>query len=118
MLFAPPNRAAPSPKVRMSGFTWLPWRRPPPIDEALWRDALAACPLAQRLAADDIQHLRVLAARFLQRTRFHPIDMELDGKQRLLIAMLACLPVLRLGFRALRGWQGVVVYSVELSGRH
>ena len=119
MLFAPFDHAVPSRKTRMSGFTWLPWRRPPPaIDETLWRDALAACPLARRLSAGDLQQLRLLAARFLQRKRFHPIDMELDAKQRLLIAMLACLPVLRLGFRALRGWQGVVVYPGEFRVRH
>ncbi|TAN03748.1 MAG: zinc-dependent peptidase [Rhodanobacteraceae bacterium] len=103
----------------MSWFDWLPWRHPPPlIDDALWRDALAACPLAQRLPADKRQRLRLLAARFLQRKRFHPIEMELDGLQRLLIAMLACLPVLRLGFRTLRGWQGVVMYPGEFKVRH
>ena len=103
----------------MNGLHWLPWRRPPPpIDDVPWRDALAACPLAQRLAADDRQRLRLLAARFLQRKRFHPIDMELDATRRLLIAMQACLPVLRLGFSSLRGWQGVVVYPGEFKVRH
>src|SRR6185437_9186063 len=119
MLSAPFDHAARSRKARMSGFAWLPWLRPPPpIDEALWRDALPACPLVQRLPPDDLRQLRLLAARFVQRKRFHPIDMELDGKQRLLIAMLACLPVLRIGFRALRGWQGVVVYPGEFRVRH
>ena len=102
----------------MSGFAWLPWQRPPPIGDALWREALAACPLARRLSAEDLHGLRLLAARFLQRKRFHPIDMELDARQRLLIALQACMPVLRLGFRALRGWQGVVVYPGEFRVRH
>jgi len=93
----------------MTWFDWLPGRRPPPpIAEALWRDALAACPLAQRLPTDERQRLRLLAARFLQRKRLYPTGIELDETQRLLIAMQACLPVLRIGFRALRGWQGVV----------
>lgn len=106
-------------KARISGFAWLPWRRPPPpIDETLWREALAACALARCLSPDDLWRLRDLAARFLQRKRFHPVDMELDAQQRLLIAMLACLPVLRPGFRALRGWQGVVVYPGEFRVRH
>jgi Mlc titration factor MtfA (ptsG expression regulator) len=119
MLLAAFDPSAPPRKSRMNGFAWLPWRRPPPpIDDALWRDALAACPLAQRLPPDEVARLRDLAERFLQRKRFHPIDMELDAKQRLLIAMLACLPVLRLGFRALRGWQGVVVYPGEFRVRH
>lgn len=103
----------------MSGFDWLPWRRPsPPIGDALWRDALAACPLAQRLPTDDRQRLRLFAARFQQRKKLYPIEIELDATQRLLIAMQACLPVLQVGFRALRGWQGVVVYPGEFKVRH
>ena len=103
----------------MTWFDWLLGRHPPPpIADALWRDAVAACPLAQRLAPDDRQRLRLLAARFLQRKRIYPTGTELDGIQRLLIAMQACLPVLRIGFRALRGWQGVVVYPGEFKVRH
>ena len=103
----------------MSGFDWLPWRRPPPpIDDALWRDALAVCPLAQRLAPDERQRLRLLAARFLQRKRFFPVDTELDPMQRLLVAMQACVPILNSGFRMLRGWQSVIVYPGEFKVRH
>ncbi|MGH8145092.1 MAG: zinc-dependent peptidase [Rhodanobacteraceae bacterium] len=104
----------------MNWFDWLPGRRPPPppIDDSVWRDALATCPLAQRLSTDDRQQLRQLAARFLQRKRFYPIEIELDATQRLLIAMQACLPVLRMGFRVLRGWQGVIVYPGEFKVRH
>lgn len=103
----------------MNWFDWLPGRRPPPpIDDAPWRDAVAACPLAQRLPADTRQRLRQLAARFLQRKRFYAYGIELDATQRLLIALQACVPVLRMGFRALRGWQGVVVYPGEFRVRH
>lgn len=98
----------------MKGWDWLPWRRPaPPIDLARWRDAVAACPLAQRLSDADRAHLRQLAARFLQRKRFFPIDFTLADPQRLLIAMQACVPVLQHGFRALRDWQSVIVYPGE-----
>lgn len=103
----------------MNWLDWLPGRRPPPpIDEMSWRRALGACPLAQQLDPDDRQRLRELVARFQQRKRIHPIDIQLDATQRLLIAMQACVPVLRLGFQALRGWQGVIVYPGQFRVRH
>ena len=102
----------------MHWFDWLPGRQPPPIADSLWRDAVAACPLAQRLSTDGRQQLRLLAARFLQRKRFYANDMQLTAMQRLLIAMLACLPVFQHGFRALRGWQGVIVYPGDFKVRH
>lgn len=103
----------------MSWLDWLPGRRPPPpIDDALWRDAVAACPLAQRLSTDDRQRLRAHAARFLQRKRFYANGMELEALQRLLIAMQACVPILHMGFRALRGWTGIVMYPSEFKVRH
>ena len=102
----------------MSWLDWLPGRRPPPpIDDVLWRDALAACPLARRLSTDGRQHLRLLAARFLRRKRFYANGLELDALQRLLIAMQACIPILHVGFRALRGWTGVIVYPGEFKAR-
>lgn len=106
-------------RKHMNWLDWLPGRRPPPpMADDLWRDALAACPLAQRLSTDDRRQLRQLAARFLQRKRFYPIETELDATQQLLIAMQACVPVLRQGFRALRGWTGVIVYPGEFKVRH
>lgn len=103
----------------MKWYERLPGLRPPPrVAEAHWHAALASCPLAQRLAPAQRDHLRLLAERFLQRKRFHPIDFLLDDRQRLLIALQACVPILRLGFRTLRGWQGVVVYPGEFKVRH
>lgn len=103
----------------MDWFDWLPWRRPPPpIDDSSWRRALAGCPLAQRLSGDDRQRLRTLAAEFLHRKRMYPVELELDATQRLLVALQACVPVLHMGFRALRGWQGVVIYPGEFKVRH
>lgn len=103
----------------MNWLDWLPGLRPPPpIDDLQWHGALADCPLAQRLSSHDRERLRGLAAKFLQRKKFYPTDMEMNARQRLLIAMQACIPVLHLGFRALRGWQGVVVYPGEFKVRH
>jgi Mlc titration factor MtfA (ptsG expression regulator) len=93
-------------------------RRPPPIDDLAWRIALERAPLARRLAAPDIAALRDLVARFLDRKRFHAIaDAPLDDQWRLLIAIQACLPVLRQGAGALRGWSDIVVYPGEFRVR-
>ncbi|HEU0276798.1 MAG TPA: M90 family metallopeptidase [Rhodanobacteraceae bacterium] len=103
----------------MKPLDWLPWRRPPPaIHDLLWQRAVAACPLAQRLPRDARERLRDLAARFLQRKRFHPVELELGDFECLLIAMQAGISVLNHGFRALRGWQTVVVYPGEFRVHH
>ncbi|HET7931013.1 MAG TPA: M90 family metallopeptidase [Rhodanobacteraceae bacterium] len=103
----------------MKWFEWLPGlRQPQAIADGDWRRALAGNPLARRLSAPEQKQLRLLVARFLQRKRFHPIEFELDANHRLLIAMQACIPVLHMGIRALRGWQGVVVYPGEFKVRH
>ncbi|HET7358699.1 MAG TPA: M90 family metallopeptidase [Rhodanobacteraceae bacterium] len=91
---------------------WLPGAaRPLAIDDARWQAAMARCPLARRLRADDRERLRQLAAQFLAHKQFHAIaGVELDAARHLLIAMQASMPVLNPGFRALRGWRGVIVY--------
>jgi len=96
------------------------WRRlrayltPPPLDEAPWQQALAACPLAQRLDSCRQQELRRLVGVFLARKRFHALaDAELSDALCTLIAMQACIPVLQQGPKALRGWRDVLVYPGE-----
>lgn len=100
------------------------WRRarayltPPPLPDTLWRDALAGCPLAQRLDRARQNELRQLAAVFLARKRFHALaGAELTEPLRVLIAMQACLPVLQQGPRALRGWRDILVYPGEFKVR-
>lgn len=100
------------------------WRRlrayltPPPLADALWRDALDACLLAQRLDRGRQGELRQLAGVFLARKRFHALaEAELSERDRLLIAMQACLPALRQGPRALRGWRDILVYPGEFKVR-
>lgn len=100
------------------------WRRlsayltPPPLADALWRDALAGCPLAQRLDCARQDELRQLVGVFLARKRFYALaDAALSERHRVLIAMQACLPVLRQGPRALRGWRDILVYPGEFKVR-
>ncbi len=103
----------------MNGFHWLTGRiAPSTIDDRAWHAALRSCPLARRLSTEDRHRLRALADRFLRRKRFHAVDLDLDAGQRLLIAMQASVPVLRMGFSALRGWQSVIVYPGPYRVRH
>jgi MtfA peptidase len=96
------------------------WRRlrayvtPPPLAEKTWRTALAVCPLAQRLDDCRQNELRRLAGVFLARKRFHALaGAELSETTRAAIAMQACLPLLKQGPAALRGWREILVYPGE-----
>ncbi|HET7267593.1 MAG TPA: M90 family metallopeptidase [Oleiagrimonas sp.] len=93
-------------------------RAPPPIDDILWHQGLAHCPIAQRLPADEQARLRQLATDFLHHKRFHPVDTHLDVTQRLLIAMQASIPVLHMDSHVLRGWRSVIVYPGEFRVRN
>lgn len=96
------------------------WRRlrayltPPPLADEPWRKALCACPLAQRLDGERQQDLRRLVGVFLARKRFYALaDAELSDDMCTLIAMQACMPVLRQGPKSLRGWRDILVYPGE-----
>ena len=105
----------------MPGSWWASLRarfEPKPIAPALWRRALAAYAPARRLDLPRQQRLRQLSALFLSRKRFHPLaGAVLDDYWRLLIAVQACLPVLKQGAAALRGWREVLVYPGEFKVR-
>ena len=92
---------------------WPRWlrRQPAPIDDALWRQVVDSSALFGALGASRLMVLRENAARFLADKRFHAAAGHvLDANQRLTIAAMACIPVHRLGYRALRGWRDVIVY--------
>jgi Mlc titration factor MtfA (ptsG expression regulator) len=84
------------------------------IDESAWEQQLAGSALFTHLSAQDRARLRALTESFLARKTFSAAaGHELDAPQCLAIAMLACLPVLNLGFDALAGWREVIVYPGE-----
>lgn len=92
--------------------------KPAPIVDALWRRAITGCPLAQRLSPQRQQDLLRLVTVFLARKRFHALaGVVLDDYWRLLIAMQACIPLLKQGPRSLRGWRGILVYPGEFKVR-
>ncbi|NID04245.1 zinc-dependent peptidase [Luteibacter jiangsuensis] len=90
----------------------------PPIDDTLWRQAVARVPLVRALDAPRAHYLRQLAATFLHTKRFQALGgTELDDFWRLAIAMQASLPALPRGPRAFKGWTNVLVYPGEFNVR-
>lgn len=83
----------------------------PPIAPDDWRDTLAALPLTSGLESAASDRLRVLCERFLSRKRIVGAgDFEPEPAQLRIVAAMACLPILHLGFDWLRGWREVVLY--------
>lgn len=86
-------------------------RTPPPIAQADWTATVARAPWLRGLAPADDARLRELAAHFLRDKAITPVDgFELDHAQRLLLAALCCLPLLRVGEDGLAGWSQLIVY--------
>lgn len=94
---------------------WQRLRRAPDPAERIsddeWRACLARSALFTRLVPTEAVRLREFAARFLAQKSFSgAADFEPDAGQRLIIAALACLPVMHLGYDWLCACSGVIVY--------
>lgn len=88
------------------------------IDDLAWTTLTKRAAVVARLPADQQQALRGLAQRFLRRKAITPVaGLELAPGQRSLLATLACLPVLRLGFDWLDGWHQLIVYPGQFGVR-
>jgi hypothetical protein len=84
------------------------------IDDELWRATLDLLPFLARLDETDRRRLRELAQQFLAEKEFAAAgDLRLTAPMQVSIAAQACLPVLRLGLGAYRGWKSIVVYPDE-----
>jgi Mlc titration factor MtfA (ptsG expression regulator) len=85
--------------------------RPVPIDDALWRDAIAHVPFVSPLDDARRAKLHTLASRFLHEKTITPIgDLALDDAQRVQLAALCCLPLIEFGPEGLHGWSQLLVY--------
>ncbi|WP_425456113.1 zinc-dependent peptidase [Cognatilysobacter terrigena] len=76
-------------------------------------DAHVVAHLPWAAALDDARRHRLscFAAWFLRNRAITPVgDLELDDRDRALLAAACCLPVLELGVGALRGWSQLIVY--------
>lgn len=80
---------------------------PPP----LWRGTLARVRLLAALSAAERARLRELATLFLARKTFIGANGFIPTDEiRVIIAALACLPILRLGMDRYAGWVELVIY--------
>ena len=73
--------------------------------------ACASTPLIASLDEARSERLRVLSSHFLHQKTIAPVEgLALDGRQRLQLAALCCLPLLEFGETGLRGWSQLIVY--------
>jgi Mlc titration factor MtfA (ptsG expression regulator) len=90
-----------------------------PIPLLFWREAIRGCAPLQSLSAVEKARLRTLATVFLYEKTFSGAQgLVLTDGMCTLIAALACLPVLGLGFGCLAGWREVIVYPAAFRVRH
>ena len=86
-------------------------RSPRPIPETAWREACAGLPWVRELGPEADTALAALAAQFLQRKTITPLaGLELGEHERLQLAALCCLPLVRFGAEGLHGWSELLVY--------
>jgi hypothetical protein len=84
------------------------------VDDGLWQATVEALPFLARLDDAERRQLRALAQRFLAEKEFAAAgELELTAAMQVSIAAQACLPVLKLGLAAYRGWTSIVVYPDE-----
>ena len=81
------------------------------ITPAQWQSAFASIPLLNGLSVEDRRALQELTILFLHDKVFegaHGLEVSTDMK--LIIALQACLPILKLGLGCYDGWATVIVY--------
>lgn len=90
-------------RIRKMGFT---------IEQ--WEEAVADWPVAQRYRGAEREALRALTFRFLARKRFvSGAGFQITDEMGLLIATMACVPILGLGLEWYREWDTLIVYDAD-----
>ena len=84
------------------------------IDGALWKRVTAKLPFLSGLTPEQVTRLKEMCVLFLAEKQITPLKgVELSDRDRLSIAIQACLPVLELGLDWYDGWVGILVYPGE-----
>ncbi len=89
------------------------------ISDQSWQEAFAELPVLDRLDKDERKRLMDLAILFLDRKVIKGVNgVTITESIRLIIALQACLPILKLGIRCYRNWVTVVVYPAGFVANH
>lgn len=89
------------------------------IDDRLWLAVVERLSFLRVLPPDDRQRLRELVTAFLDKKSLHGAGgLELSDEMRLMIAVQACLPVLKLGLDWYDDWVEIIVYPDEFIVEH
>ncbi|WP_133131338.1 zinc-dependent peptidase [Legionella yabuuchiae] len=75
-----------------------------------WEEAFQSLPLLSRLNFNERQQLRNLAILFLHYKSLEGVGIQVTTSMQLIIALQACLPILKLGLEWYEGWVSVVIY--------
>ena len=76
-----------------------------------WDKALASLPLLKGLTDSEIETLKELAILFLHHKEFEGAHgLKVTQEMKLIIALQACLPILKLGWGGYDGWITVIIY--------
>jgi Mlc titration factor MtfA (ptsG expression regulator) len=81
------------------------------ITSAQWVEVCASLPLLRGLPSDEMQRLQELVILFCHHKIFEGAHgLVITQSMRLIIAVQACLPILKLGLEWYDGWVSVIVY--------
>lgn len=81
------------------------------ITSTEWDEAFASLPLLKGLTADEKYALRDLAILFIDDKTFEGAqELTVTQSMAMIIALQACLPLLKTGLRSYDGWYTVIIY--------
>ncbi len=82
-----------------------------PIPKTLWENTVVKLPILKNLSQKDLQQLKKLTTLFIYEKTFTGVKgFEVNDEKRLMIAIQACLLILKLDMSYYDGWIEVVVY--------
>ena len=81
------------------------------VTSSQWDKAISSLPLLKGLTESEIETLKELVILFLHHKEFEGAhELEVTPEMELIIALQACLPILKLGWGGYDGWITVIVY--------